>query len=360
MSSLNLKDFRFHNLPNKAKILIIRLRSLGDLVLNTACYKIVKEDLPSCELSVLVESPLQEVIGGNPYVDNIIVWDKDKIRSSIINQIRFINYNIRRQGYDMVLDMHGGPRSAIFTFFSKAKYRVGLEDNRRGLAYNIKVKVKSSSSSTTIHALEFQIGILKGLGCRVDHARPYIHISEDDRLKADSLLKGVGIADDDKIAVIHPAVVKRHNEWQPDKFALIADYYQQQRGLNILFTCGPNQGSQIERIGRFMKSNLISLAEKTTIKDLASILQRSKFLLCHNSGPMHLGAAMGVPVFALFGPVYPTGWRPLGDKHHVFYKPLPCSPCAPYPLKECREGDAECKKQISAEEVIKVIEESNV
>ena len=353
MPSLNLKDFRFHNLPTNTKILIIRLRSLGDMVLNTACYKIVKENLPSCELSVLVESPLQDVISGNPYVDNIIVLDRDKIKSSITNQIRFINY-IRKQGYDIVIDMHGGPKSAIFTLFSKAKYRVGLEDNRRHFVYNIKVK---STSFTTIHSLEYQIRTLKALGCSVNNARPYIHISEEDRLQANSLLKEVGISEDDKIAVIAPAVLKKHNEWQPDKFALIADYYQQKRCLKILFASGPNQGSQIKRIGKFMNTNFISLAERTTIKDLAAISKRSIFLLCHNSGPMHLGAAVGVPVFALFGPSNPTAWRPLGDRHHVFYKSLPCSPCAPHPLKVCREGDPECKKMISAEEVIKVIDD---
>jgi heptosyltransferase-2 len=74
---------------------------------------------------------------------------------------------------------------------------------------------------------------------------------------------------------------------------------------------------------------------------------------------MHLGAAVGLPVFALFGASNPMVWRPLVDRHHIFYKSLPCSPCTS-PLKGCREGDAECKKMISAEEVIKVIEESNV
>jgi len=350
MPSLNFKD----TLHSNAKILIIRLRSLGDIVLNTACYKIVKENLPSCELSVLVESPLQDVISGNPYVDNIIVLDRDKIRSGITNQIRFINY-IRKQGYDIVIDMHGGPRSAIFTLCSKARYRVGLEDNRRHFAYNIKVK---SPSSTTIHAIEFQIGILRALGCSVNHARPYIHISEEDRLQTNGLLEEVGISEDDKIAIIHPAVVSKHDEWQPDKFALIADYYQQKRCLKILFTCGSNQVSQIERIRKFMNTNLISLAERTTIKDLAAIFKRSEFLLCHNSGPMHLGAAIGIPVFALFGASNPIAWRPLGDRHHVFYKSLPCSPCTPHPLKECREGDPECKKMISAGEVIKVIDDT--
>ena len=127
-------------------------------------------------------------------------------------------------------------------------------------------------------------------------------------------------------------------------------------------TCKPGrergQTRQVEDILKRMATPGYSLGGRTSLREFAALVHDAEFLLCHNSGPMHIGAAVGAPVFALFGPSAPQRWIPQVDVHHIFYKNIECSPCTRATRKpECFQGNAECKRLITAQEVMRAIED---
>ena len=122
--------FKPEYLPEKARILLIRLKSIGDVTLNTAVFPLIKENFSECKLDYLVMTPCDQVILHNPNVDKVLKFTKTPGLKGLVQWFNLIKI-IRKANYHMVIDMHGGPRSAIFAGFSGAKYKVGLARSRR-------------------------------------------------------------------------------------------------------------------------------------------------------------------------------------------------------------------------------------
>ncbi|MFQ5673774.1 MAG: glycosyltransferase family 9 protein [Nitrospinales bacterium] len=335
-------------LPPDPKILLVRLRSIGDVTLSTAVFPSIKETFPGCKLDFLVMPPNDELVRHDPHLDEIILLDRGW--PALLGLLR----KLRKTSYDLVVDLHGGPRSAWITVFSKAKCRVGLARSRRARFYNVTVDPVFKGS---VPAVRFQARMLELLGFEVRRETPKIYVNEDERKSIEQKLMKVGVGSE--YAVIHPGVDSPHNDWQAEKFARVADALQGGNGLRVVFACAPSQVRQVDAIAEKMQTPRHSLAGCTSLGELAALLQRAKFLLCHNSGPMHMAAAVGTPVFALFGAVAPDRWVPQVEPHHVFYKNVECSPCTRVTRKpECFRGDAECKRLISADEVVLAIRET--
>jgi len=334
-------------LPADAKILLVRLRSIGDVTLSTALFPSIKETLPGCRLDFLVMPPNDDLVRHNPHLDEIILLDRGW--PALLGLLK----QLRKTSYDLVVDLHGGPRSAWITALSKAKYKAGLARSRRARFYNVTVDPVFAGS---VPAVRFQARMLELLGFQMRPAAPRIFAAGEPLKTVAQKLAALGVGPE--YAVIHPGVDSPHNGWQAEKFAQVADALQG-NGLRAVFACAPGQVRQVDEIVEKMNTPRYSLAGRTSLGELAALLQQAKFLLCHNSGPMHMAAALGTPVFALFGAVAPDRWIPQVEPHRVFYKGIECSPCTRATRKpECFRGDAECKRLISADEVLCAIRET--
>lgn len=353
-------NFTLASLQPDCKILVIRLRSIGDVVLNTPILENIKINLPKCHLAVLVERSCEAVLQGNPFVDEIIVKERKtfperNVLFKILQEVQFF-VQIRRRKFHLVLDFHGGPRAAVLTFLSGARWKMGHRESPRRWAYNLFVETPKTEGR--MHTVKEQLSKLAFLGFKIGTETPRIVVSEEEKQAMRLSLKEMGIGKGEPYAVVHPGVAKPHQRWQPEKMAKIADHTQLEFGLKMVFASAREQVSQVEEIVRLMKSEAHSVAGKTNLRQLMVLLGEAKFLVCHNGGQMHLAAAAGTPVFALFGPSSPEIFGPVGKGHRVFSKNLPCSPCAPNPKYErCLKGNPECKALITAEEVILGIDE---
>lgn len=348
-------SFDIKLLPADAKILLIRLRSIGDVVLNTAAFQPIKDNLPHCELHYLVISPVHELVRNNPNLDKVIVMPPGNNAIADLCSTFSLVRKIRRVSYDMIVDMHGGPRSALISALSGAKYKVGLEGSRRSGYYNVTVDPVFDRSAL---AVRFQMRMLELLGFKIHHPMPKVFVLREEEERIERKLADAGIGAGKTFAVIHPGVDALHNEWQTEKFAAVADELQTRYDLQVVFACAPDQAGQVEDIVKKMATPAHSLAGQTSLIEFAALVRKARLLLCHNSGPMHIGAAVGTPVFALFGSSAPDRWIPQVEPHHVFYKKLECSPCSRNSRKpECYRGDPECKRLISADEVVSAIRE---
>lgn len=347
--------FALSSLPPDCKILVIRLRSIGDVVLNTPVLENLKRNLPQCRLSVLVESPCDAVLKGNPFVDERIVRERKgssskNILKTIREEVSFFR-ELRRRRFDLVLDFHGGPRAANTAFLSGAPWKMGHKNSPRTWAYNL--RVTTPYDGQRVHTVKEQLSKLAALGMKVEETAPRIWISKEEREEIRHWLAKEGIAREEPFAVVHPGIVKIHQRWRPEKMARVADYIQERLALRVVFASTGMQIPQVEEITTLMKPKITSLAGKTDLRQLIALLGEARFLVCHNGGQMHLAAAVGTPVLALFGSSTPDLFAPVGENHRIFYKRLPCSPCAPRPQYEkCFQGFPECMEKITAEEVM--------
>ena len=344
-----MENFSKDNIPPQAKILIIKLRSIGDVVCNTAVYSPLKRCFPHAHLAVVVEAASYDLVRDHPDVDEVVCFEK----GSLWKQITFYMRQFLKR-YDVVIDMHGGPRGALMCFLTGARIRIGNASVRRSFLYNVRLSLKGLPRK---HPIDFQVGLLKKIGVVFDREpAPAIHISPENREHAAGILAEHDIGTVDKFCIIHPGA-RLTDQWQPEKFAHLADYFHSAMGLKVVFTCGPGQEEQVERV-----MSLVQHARPvffvTGLQKLAAITEKAQFVLCHNGGYMHLTAALGTPVVALFSWSRPDIWKPPVDHAAALYSNLECHPCTSKTIKpECTHGVPECKGQITEQDVLREIDQ---
>lgn len=340
-----MKEFNPDLVPENAKILIIKLRSIGDVIYNTSVYGPLKKRWPKAHLAVAVEPPSDEIVRNHPDVDETLCFRKD----SWFNQLFFyLRLFVRR--YDIAIDMHEGPRGAVMCFITAARWRIGNQFAKRSFLYNTPLDFSDLKPK---YPVDFQVALIRKMGVGFDaDTAPAIHLSASGREKALRLLADNKI--DGPFCILHPGA-RIYDQWQPEKFAGVAEQCHSQFGLKVVLTTGPGQENQLKDVERQMKTPFVSI--QAGLEEMAAIAEQARFVVCHNGGFMHLSAAVGTPTISLFGLSNPNIWKPQGERHAVVSKPIDCWPCNRTTIKTvCLEGAPECKQLIMVEDVVREIE----
>jgi lipopolysaccharide heptosyltransferase II len=336
------------NIPPKAKIILIKLRSIGDVVYNSAVYSPLKKHFPDTHLTVLVERPSYDLVSHHPDVDEVLCFEK----GSVWKQIKFYS-RLMLAKYDVAIDMHEGTRGAVMCYLTRAPIRIGNKPAKRSFLYNTKIDFSDLKPKFPI---DFQVALIKKIGVPFDSISPAIYISNFAKIRAKALLSQIGIKEEDKYCVIHPGTKKIYDQWQYEKFARLVEVIPKKYNLKVVLTCGPDEQSQVENVIKLLKNRQMKYIQ-TGLQELGAVTQGAQFAICHNGGYMHFASALDTLVIALFGVVCPDVWKPLGQRDQVIYKNLECSPCYDHTRKsECYEGDAECKRIIEIEDILEAIE----
>ena len=335
-------------IPPRAKILLIKLRSIGDVVYNTAVYAPIKKRFPDAHLTVLVEKPSYGLVCDHPYVDEVLCFEK----GSFWKQIQFYSRLIL-EGYDVAIDMHEGTRGSMMCFLTRAQMRIGNKFAKRSFLYNTKIDFSDLEPKFPV---DYQVALIKKIGVSFNQITPLVHIPDPARQRAKDLLVEHGIKSGDEYCVIHSGTKKVYDQWQYEKFARLVEIIPEKYGLKVMLTCGPGEEPQAKSVVERVRGRQVTYLQ-TGLQELGAITQGARFALCHNGGYMHMASALGTPVIALFGVVNPRVWKPLGLRDVVIYKNIECSPCNKQTRKpECYEGDAECKRVITEEDVLEAVE----
>tara|TARA_B100000315_G_C14521297_1_gene561668 strand:- start:375 stop:1454 length:1080 start_codon:yes stop_codon:yes gene_type:complete len=333
-------------LPRNPKFLIIKLRSIGDVIYNTAVYTPLKKRFPSSHLSVLVEPASYDIVRHHPAIDKVLCFRK----KPFIEQILFY-FNLFKSRYDVVIDMHEGTRGATMCFFTQAPFRVGHKFAKRSIFYNTKLEFGDLQPR---YPIDYQVSLIKKMGVKFEKILPEIYISELAKRKASDLLKEVGIFSHDSYCIIHPGarIFDRLESW---KFAELAERIFEKYNIKILFTWGPGQKELVDEIIPQINTASYALLS-TNLQELGAITSRAQFVVCHNGGYMHMVGVLGIPVVGMFGWANPAVWKPISDKSAVVYKNLECSPCGSKTIKsECLAGAPECKRLITVDDIMSAI-----
>lgn len=327
-------------------ILVIKLRYIGDVLLATPALRALRERYPDACLAVAVNPGTEEILKWNPDADEVLVV----ARGTVFEQTKFIK-NLRRRRFDCVIDLTDGDRSAFLTRVSGAPVRIGFnEENRwRGLLYTSVVQLPPR----VLHRVERDLEALRPLGIEPKWSPPVLRVTEEDAREGDRLLAeaGVGVHGDRPLVLLQPGARYWFKAWPAERFAQLADRLADTFGCRILIGGDSSEVELAESVRKHARSAPVNLAGRTTLLQLAGILRRCDLFIGNDNGPMHMAAALGVPVVALFGPSDPAVWGPRGGRTEVLYKGLDCRGCF---RPDCFRGEQNCMKLISVDEVFAV------
>lgn len=322
-------------------VLAIKLRYLGDVLLATPTLQALKLAYPAARLTVLVNRGTEDILRGNPHVDEILPLD----RGSILQQSRFI-LDIRSRRFDTVIDLTDGDRAAFLTWISGAGVRIGFNAEQRwtGRCYTTVV-----TGGAGVHRIERDLAALAPLGIEPRDRIPRIWLGPEDDARVDQLAAQLGIASDRSWVVIQPGARYWFKAWPPERFAEVADRLNDRFGCQVLVTGSPQEAALTQAVVDHAKSRLLNIAGRSDVRTLAALLKRSSLFVGNDTGAMHIAAAVGAPVVGLFGPSNPVEWGPRGSLAETIYKGLDCRICF-HPT--CRRGEDNCMKLITVEEVM--------
>jgi lipopolysaccharide heptosyltransferase I len=327
---------------NPQKILIIKPSSLGDIVHSLPFLNALKERFPRTEVHWIIAKGLEDLLTGHPMISRIWVINKDmwkklsQIRSSIY-EIRILLKELRKERYDIVIDLQGLLRSGVITGATGSPVRIGFEEAREGSRFFYTCKIKGGKD---IHAVDRYLKIAAFLGCDITEVCFPLPLSFNSALRTPHSAFG------EDYAVIVPGARWKTKRWFPEKFGELAS-------LLPLMTVivGSNGDRNIAKeIVSLSNRKSLSLVGKTDLKGLIEVIRGARFLVSNDSGPMHIAAALGVPVFAIFGPTDPKRTGPYGKGHTIIREDIPCAPCF---KKNCDEMN--CMKSLSVEKVYEII-----
>ena len=311
------------------RVLFVRLRSLGDTVLMTPMLKVMGR-IPGWTVGVLVEKSYEEVLEGNPHVDNIFVIDnhcnKWTARMRAIREIRSFRPTL-------AIDLHGGTTGAILTALSGARKRVGYQKGRLSYLYNIKVPPSTSLwQKDHVHTVEHQMSLLKYLGFPVEPVPSAEVLVSDSHLDmARGLLEGVGLCSqqlDKGFVLINPAAAFDTKQWESGHFALLATLLGRE-GLKVVFTAGPGQEDLLEKIKRHCIPKVRFVAPQS-VKKFTALVSLCRLYVGNDTGSTHIAAALEKPVVVIFGSSDSRAWHPWRTEYRLIKSDLSCIPCPGY------------------------------
>lgn len=305
------------NLSDVKKILIIKFRGIGDVVLSTVVLDNLKDNFPSASIDFLTEKPSEQILNPLPFINNVILFDKKKFKDRI-DLIR----QIRKNKYDLILDFYSNPFSAQVTFFSGAKYKAGFPYKGRKYAYTL----YGPAERGILHAADLHLEFLRTVSLDVQYKNLHVGIEHQDILFAEQYYSN-NFTTDKLLVGISPSGGWASKKCDPVKFAEIADAVINKFNADILVLWGPGDESDADEIIKLMKETPVK-APATKIGAMAALISKCNVLIANDSGPMHISTALGIPTLSLHGPTDPKLQGPYGDKHeYVILDELECIVC---------------------------------
>ncbi len=330
--------------PLPRKILIIKPSSLGDIIHSLPFLKVMHDIFPAAEIHWVVARGLEGVLEQHPMVDRVITINKDSwkrpgnIRQTA-TEFTGLAHHLRKEAYDLVVDLQGLLRSSIIAAMTGARVRVGFREAREGGVFFYTHRVEGGKE---LHAVDRYLRIASALGGDIPEVKfpmPLVKASQEVK----ELKERIG-----EYAVIVPGARWPSKQWPAERFGTLAAMLDMPSIL--VGSAADVQASQ--DIAERSRGKAVSCAGQTEMKDLFSLLRDARVVISNDSGPMHIAAAYGRPVVAIFGPTNPVRTGPYGTSHLVARTNLRCAPCY---KKKC--GELKCMTDIAVERVYDAVKQ---
>jgi heptosyltransferase I len=334
------------------KILIVKPSSLGDIVHSLPFLNALSKCFSTAEIHWVIAKGFEGLLEGHPMIYRLWIIKKDswkKVRNarSTIQEIKLLFRQLKQEKYDLVIDLQGLLRSGMITSATGSPLRIGFKEAREGSRVFYTDTVEGGKN---IHAVERYLKMAEFLGCNISEIVFPLPVSKSPSsliLHPSSYdVHPSSFINSDGYAVFIPGARWKTKRWPAEKFGRLASLLN----VNTVIIGSKSDSSIADQIVALSNGKAVSLAGKTELKDLINIIGRARFAVSNDSGPMHIAAALGIPVFAIFGPSDPVRTGPYGKGHTIIRSNEICSPCF---RKSC--DNVKCMKNVTAEEVFKTI-----
>lgn len=338
--------------PEPNRILLIKLRALGDVILSTPVVWNLRQVFPKAQIAFLTEEAGAELLKNDPALNEVIVYPRQAVESMagtsrIREERRFLD-RLKAKKYDWVIDLFGNPRSAWLTYLSGARKRVGFAYHFRKWAYNVKVPPKNPQ-----YVVEFNLDALRALGIPVVDSRLRVHLREEDMAYAETYLSHQRLGGEGPVVGLFPGGGWESKRWGLKGFTEVGDALSQEYGARVLLLGGKKEEKDLEEIAATMKKRPAILSE-ATLGQLAAVTSKLSLWIGNDSGPKYLGVAFDVPTVTIFGPTDSANATPPGGRHLAVKAEVPCLVCnqTTCPFKPEDERHQQCMSKVSPEQVL--------
>lgn len=306
------------------RVLVIRLRSIGDTVLATPSLFALKRFLPETQVDILVEDWVAPLLTDHPHVDNVITLE----RGGFMTRAR-VARELRAERYDVVYNLHGGTTATFLARASGARHRVGFKTYQYA---NLHTTLAPSPlllwGQQKTHSVEQQLALLGWTGVPVtDRPRTQLGISPAAVESVNQQLAAAGLGDR-RIALIHPAAAFETKRWAVENFARVAEFVSE-RGLAPVAIAAPHEAQIVNELLGEASVQILSL--DLSLPEVTALAARSQLFVGNDSGIAHIASAVGTPSVVIFGSSNVAHWRPWNRaKAEVVFEAMPCQPCHGY------------------------------
>ena len=345
------KSYKSQGVSQKCKwkrVLIVRLDRIGDVLLSTPLIKAVREACPDGYIAFMVRQYAKEILEGNPYLDEVIVYGKNGHEIGLLKNLSFIR-SLRRKKFDIALILHPTKRTHLLVSLAGIPETIGYN---KKWGFLLTTRIPHKKHYGLKHEIDYTLDILRYTGLEPKDRTLYMPVNSHSEKKVDELFKEEGIKKGEIGVAINPGASCVSKRWGPEKFAKVAQGLIEKYGAKVIVVSGGQDKELGDKVSSLLRENCINLSGKTTVADVASLLRRVKLFISNDSGPVHIACAVGTPVIAIFGRsdrgLSPKRWGPTGKSDIILHKDVGCIECFAH---NCKKG-FHCLEAITVDEVL--------
>lgn len=335
------------------RIVIIRLSSIGDVLHCTPVVRTLKETMPECHITWIVGQVAADMLRYNPYIDELYIWPREQwekaMRAGRFREAWQLWQQLRSyfktKQYDIALDIHGLFLSGMVTAASHTPRRIGLSNTRE---LNHLFMTETAPPPAGPHVIQRYLSALQPLNITTSDYRMTLVVPPSAAEFADSLLQQHQVSPQDKLVAVNPVTTWSAKNWPPEYFAKVIQELSQH--AKILLCGGPSDRAISEHIVKLAGVPVIDAVGRTSLLEMAALLQRSQVLVVGDTGPLHISIAVGTPSVSIFGATDYRRYGPLDPGHTVLTGETTCPPCH---KTVCRTKDLRCLKSTTPETVVR-------
>ena len=343
------------------RVLVIKLRHHGDVLLTSPVFSVLKNHAPHLELDALVYKDTQEMLSGHPAIDTIFTIDRAWKTHGPLVRMRHewrLLQDLRARGYGLIVHLTENPRGAVLARLLGARYSVARAyPSKRGRLWRRSFTHLYPVPARPRHTVEIHLDALRRIGIypNADERRLVLAVDPAEKSSVDELLRQHGIGAEGFIHV-HPTSRWLFKCWKAEKYADMINALHK-AGEKIIVTAAPDKHEMdfVERVIAKIDNPVVNLAGRLGLKQLAALCSQAKCFVGVDSVPMHIAAAVQTPVVVLFGPSGDLEWGPWQAKSRVITSDHACRPCG---QDGCGGGKvSECLTDIPMEAVLAAVQE---
>jgi lipopolysaccharide heptosyltransferase II len=310
----------------------------------------MREAYPEAHIAYLAEREAASLLEHNPYLNEIISYDMKK---NVFSQMLFY-IRLRNRRFDLAIDFFGNPRTALLTYATGARVRIGLDGRTRSGLYTHRIKDDGRPKT----AIQFYFQFLQALGVEPASTKTQIFLTEDEQREARIYLQWNGVDVARPIVALHTGASWPAKVWPPERFAELADQIIARLSAQVILTQGPKDHQIVSDVSRRCVGS-VKVLDSLPLRQLAAVLSHANVCVANDSGPMHIAVAVGAKTIGIFGPGEENIWFPYDSAagHIALCRDVWCHPCH---LDFCdKRGDdyMKCMSLLEVGEVFRAVEE---